>query len=64
MPGLRPSQSGMGQMTSAILIAVVGLIYFAVAIDQALIQHNFWNGIIWFGYAIAQTGLWNLTVRP
>ncbi len=51
-------------MTSAILIGIVGLIYFAVAIDQFCIQHNFWNGIIWFGYAVAQTGLWNLTVRP
>jgi hypothetical protein len=34
-------------MTSAILIALVGFIYFAVAIDQALIQHNFWNGVVW-----------------
>jgi hypothetical protein len=31
-------------MTSAVLIALVGLMYFAVAIDQALIQHNAWNG--------------------
>ena len=51
-------------MTSAILIALVGLIYFAVAIDQFFLQRNFWAGTIWLGYAIAQTGLWNLTVRP
>ena len=51
-------------MTSAILIAVVGFMYFAVAIDQALIQHNFWNGLIWAGYAIAQIGLWHITVHP
>ena len=51
-------------MTSAILIALVGLIYFAVAIDQALIQHNFWAGVIWFGYAVAQIGLWHVTVHP
>ena len=51
-------------MTSAILIGVVGLIYFAVALDQFCVQQNFWNGIIWAGYAIAQTGLYNLTVRP
>jgi hypothetical protein len=51
-------------MTSAILIALVGLIYFAVSLDQFCLQHNFWNGMIWFGYAVAQTGLWNLTVRP
>ena len=49
-------------MTSAILIAFVGLIYFAVAIDQALIQHDFWSGLIWLGYSIAQVGLWHLTI--
>ena len=51
-------------MTSAILIAVVGFMYFAVAIDQAFIHHNFWNGLIWFGYAVAQIGLWHVTVQP
>lgn len=51
-------------MTSAILVALVGLIYTAVAIDQALIQQNFWNGLIWAGYAIAQIGLWHTTVNP
>lgn len=51
-------------MTSAVLIALVGLAYLAVSIDQFLIQHNFWNGIIWLGYAIAQAGLWHMTVQP
>lgn len=51
-------------MTSAILIALVGLAYLAVAIDQFCIQRNFWAGIIWFGYAVAQAGLWNMTIRP
>ena len=54
----------MGQMTSAILIALVGLAYFAVAVDQAFIHHNFWNGLIWLGYAVAQIGLWHVTVQP
>jgi hypothetical protein len=33
-------------MTSAVLIALVGFMYFTVAIDQAFIHHNFWNGLI------------------
>ena len=49
-------------MTSAILIALVGFMYFAVAIDQAFIQQNFWNGLVWLGYSLAQIGLWHLTV--
>ena len=49
-------------MTSAILIALVGLAYTAVAIDQFFIQHDIWNGLVWFGYATAQIGLWHLTV--
>ena len=44
-------------MTSAILIALVGLAYFAVAVDQFLIQHNFWAGIVWFGNTVSQIGL-------
>jgi hypothetical protein len=51
-------------MTSAILIALVGLMYFTVAIDQAFIQHNFWNGPHMAGYALAQIGLWHVTVQP
>jgi hypothetical protein len=53
-----------GTNDSAVLIALVGLMYFAVAIDQALIQHNAWNGLIWLGYALAQIGLWHVTVQP
>ena len=49
-------------MTSAILIALVGLIYFAVAIDLGLIQHRWWHSLIWLGYAIAQVGLWRITI--
>ena len=49
-------------MTSALLIALVGFIYFAVAIDQFCIQHNFWAGVVWFGYAVAQIGLWHMTI--
>jgi hypothetical protein len=51
-------------MTSAILIALVGLLYFAVAIDQFCIQHNFWAGVVWFGYSVSQIGLWHMTIRP
>ncbi len=49
-------------MTSAVLIALVGLIYFAVAVDLGLVQHKFWHGLIWFGYAVAQIGLWKITI--
>ena len=49
-------------MTSGILIALVGLIYFAVAIDLGFLQHKFWHAIIWAGYAIAQVGLWRITI--
>lgn len=49
-------------MTSSILIAAVGIAYFGVAIDQWVVQKDLWKGMIWFGYAIAQTGLWKLTV--
>ena len=51
-------------MTSAVLIALVGLMYAAVAIDQALVQHNFWAGVVWFGYSVSQIGLWHMTIRP
>jgi hypothetical protein len=50
-------------MTSAILIALVGVAYFAVAADQTLLQGNPWNGLVWLGYGIAQIGLWHITVR-
>ena len=49
-------------MTIAILIALVGLIYFAVAIDLSLFQHRYWHGLIWAGYAIAHIGLWRVTI--
>lgn len=49
-------------MTSAVLIALVGFIYLTVAIDQFCLQHNFWAGTVWFGYAVAQIGLWHLTI--
>ena len=49
-------------MTSGFLIALVGLIYFTVAIDLGLIQHKFWHAIVWFGYAVAQIGLWRITI--
>jgi hypothetical protein len=49
-------------MTSGILIAAVGLIYFAVAIDLGLVQQRYWHGLIWLGYSIAQIGLWRVTI--
>ena len=49
-------------MTSSALIASVGFIYFFVAIDLGLIQHKFWHGLVWFGYAVAQIGLWRITI--
>jgi hypothetical protein len=52
-------------MTSAILIALVGLIYLAVAIDLSLFQHNATGtASSGLGYAIAQIGLWHVTVHP
>jgi hypothetical protein len=48
-------------MTSGALIALVGLIYFTVAIDLGLIQQRYWHGLIWLGYSIAQIGLWRVT---
>jgi hypothetical protein len=49
-------------MTSGILIALVGLAYFVVAIDLGLIQQRYWHAIVWAGYAIAQVGLWRITI--
>ena len=49
-------------MTSGILIALVGFIYFAVAIDLGLIQHRYWHSLIWLGSAVAQIGLWRVTI--
>jgi hypothetical protein len=49
-------------MISGFLIALVGFIYFAVAIDLGLIQHKFWHAIVWFGYAVAQIGLWRISL--
>lgn len=49
-------------MTSSILIALVGLIYLTVAIDLGLAQGRYWHGLIWLGYAIAQAGLWRITI--
>ena len=49
-------------MTSGVLIALVGFIYFAVAIDLGLIQQRYWHGLIWLGYSIAQIGLWRVTI--
>jgi hypothetical protein len=49
-------------MTSSLLIALVGFMYFAVAIDLGLLQHRYWHALIWFGYAIAQAGLWRITI--
>lgn len=51
-------------MTSAILIALVGLIYLAVAIDLGLVQQRYWHATVWLGYAIAQIGLWRVTIYP
>ena len=50
-------------MISAVIIAIVGIAYFVVALDQFFLQANFWNGLVWLGYAIAQAGLWRLTVQ-
>jgi hypothetical protein len=49
-------------MTSGILIALVGLAYFTVAIDLGLIQQRYWHSLIWLGYAVAQIGLWRVTI--
>lgn len=40
---------------SAPLIIGVGVVYLAVAIDQAM--KGSWMGLAWFGYALANVGL-------
>lgn len=40
---------------SAPLIAIVGVIYLAVAIDQAM--KGSWMGLAWLGYSLANVGL-------
>jgi hypothetical protein len=49
-------------MTSGFLIALVGLAYFFVAIDLGLMQQRYWHSLIWLGYAVAQIGLWRVTI--
>jgi tellurite resistance protein TehA-like permease len=39
------------------LIALVGFIYAAISIEQFM-KHNPGMGIIFFGYALANAGMW------
>jgi hypothetical protein len=47
---------------SAWLIALVGLIYLGIAVEQAL-KGNLPNGMIFSGYAFSNIGLYLLAVR-
>lgn len=44
---------------SAGLIAFVGCIYLYIACEEA-IKANYWMSIVFFGYALANTGLYKL----
>jgi mannose/fructose/N-acetylgalactosamine-specific phosphotransferase system component IID len=39
------------------LILVVTAIYFLIGLDLA-IKGNLWGGVVWFGYCLANIGLW------
>jgi len=42
------------------LIILVGLIYLGIAIEQA-IKAQVWMATVYFGYALANVGLWKLS---
>lgn len=44
---------------SAWLIALVGVIYTGVAVEQAL-KGNYWFALVFVGYALSNIGLWKL----
>jgi hypothetical protein len=41
------------------LLAVVGLLYAAAAVDQ-IVKGNYWLALVLTGYVIANVGLWKL----
>lgn len=45
---------------SQLLVGFVGLIYLFVAVDQ-LMKHNYPMALMWFGYSVAQIGLFIMT---
>jgi|LakMenEpi03Aug12_release.lakeMendotaPanAssembly.Ray.scaffolds.fasta_scaffold1004219_2 hypothetical protein len=49
-------------MTSAILIALTGLAYAVIGVEQA-INGKIPQAMIWFGYSFAQAGLWWVTIK-
>jgi len=44
---------------SAWLIALTGFIYLGVCVDQ-FVHRNWWMGVMYFGYALANVGLYVL----
>jgi hypothetical protein len=47
---------------SAWLIALVGLIYLWISMDNFR-QGNVWMGVVFFGYSLSNVGLYKLAVR-
>jgi phage-related minor tail protein len=45
---------------STVLIALTGCSYAWIAGEQ-FIRGQFWLGVMWGGYAIAQVALWHIT---
>jgi len=48
---------------SGYLIAITGLIYLGVSLEQFLKYHNIAMGIVYFGYAFSNVGLYYMAVR-
>jgi hypothetical protein len=48
-----------GTPMSSWLIAIIGLVYFYIAVEQTL-KGNIWMGITYLGYAVGNIGLYKL----
>lgn len=49
---------------SAYLIALVGFMYLYVSVEQTFLYKNIWMGIVYFGYALSNVGLYYLATKP
>ena len=47
---------------SAWLIALVGVIYFYIAVEQTM-KGSPWMGVVYIGYALANVGFYHLAVK-
>lgn len=45
------------------LIALVGILYFYVCIEQIFVHKNIYMGITYFGYAFSNIGLYYLATK-